>query len=267
MINKECSPSRGILETMTIADVRNFRPEVVVLPVGSTEPHGPHLPYGTDTFITDGITQEAVRVANADKDVRVLCLPTLPISNNVNFKGFPFTCRIRVETLMAIFMDIVTALAEDGVRKVVIANWHGGNESTVKASLRQLYDRFQQEIFICDCSSLDYSDGLYSKLFKDGSPHAGDMETSLIWHIAPGLVVQSACKESPPTKTEVPALDGVHWIRSWHHFLPESCGGRPDMASAEKGKQFFDASVKGLAKFLAELSRAPWHPDFPYPRR
>ena len=105
---------------MTIEQVRDFHPEVVVVPIGSTEPHGPHLPYGTDLFIAEAVTAEAVRLANAE-DARVLRLPPLPISNNVNFKKFPFACRIRVETLMAVLGDIVDFLTEDGVKKLSLS--------------------------------------------------------------------------------------------------------------------------------------------------
>lgn len=108
----------GLLETMTIADVRAFSPEVVMIPVASTEPHGPHLPYGTDTIIGGGVTAKAVQLANA-KGAKVLRLPPLPIGNNVNFKAFPFACRIRVETLMAILADLVEFACEEGVNRVL----------------------------------------------------------------------------------------------------------------------------------------------------
>lgn len=256
----------GILETMTIDDVRNFHPEVAVIPIGSTEPHGPHLPYGTDSFIVETVTEAAVCLANAE-GARVLCLPTLPISNNVNFKGFPFACRIRVETLMAVLSDMVTALIEEGIRKIVLVNGHGGNEATLQAALRQMYDRFQQTAFLCGCGPLNFSEGLHKSLFQDGSPHAGDMETSLMRHIAPGLVVEAECRPSPMAEPRLPELQtgNVRWVRSWHHFMPASCGGRPDAATPEKGKEFFDACARGLARFLSGLSREPWHAGFPYP--
>lgn len=255
----------GILETMTIADVQAFHPEVGVIPIGSTEPHGPHLPYGTDTLICGGVTAEAVRLANA-AGARALRLPPLPIGNNVNFKGFPFSCRIRVETLMALLMDLVTFLREEGVRKIVIVNGHGGNDSTVRASLRQLHDKFQQEAFICACSSSNFASDTYKKLFNDGSPHAGDFETSMIQHLAPELIVH---RELRTNEMRIPVITALRnreaeWVRPWHLFLPSSAGGQPQLSSAEKGQEFLNACSGGLANFLIELSREPWHPEFPY---
>lgn len=259
------SPAPGLLETMTTTEVKNFHPEVVVLPLGSTEPHGPHLPYGTDTLVVDNVTAEAVRIAN-DSGARVLRLPPLPIGNNVNFKEFPFACRVSVETLMAVLLDLATFIREEGVRKLVIVNGHGGNDPTVKAALRQIYDRFRQELFVCACSAGSFTGEAYDALFGDGSPHAGDYETSMVQHIAPGLVVSSALGPAPMHRPSIPGLRReVQWVQAWHCLMPSSCGGRPDEASAEKGKKFAEASATKLGEFLVNLSREPWHPRFPYP--
>jgi len=255
----------GILETMTIEQVRDFNPEVVVIPIGSTEPHGPHLPYGTDLFIAEAVTGEAVRLANAE-NARVLRLPALPISNNVNFKKFPFACRIRVETLMALLKDLVDFVCEEGVRKIVIVNCHGGNDA-ILASLRQSYDQHQNRAFVCLCHSCSFSDGAYDGFFNDGSPHAGDFETSMIYAIKPELIVENKLK---PSKMNQPAISrlgkpGVDWVRPWHVLMSESYSGNPELASSEKGRQFLDICAAGMAKFLIELSREPWHEQFPYP--
>ena len=78
----------GILMEMTIEEVRAFRPEVVVLPVASVEPHGPALPYGTDFTQCDGAVRRGVERANR-RGARALMYPTMPIGNNVNFQAFP----------------------------------------------------------------------------------------------------------------------------------------------------------------------------------
>ena len=263
---KDKHATSGILENMTIADVQAFGAEVVVIPLGSTEPHGPHLPYGTDTLIVDSVTEEAVRRANTN-GARILRLPTLPIGNNVNFKAFPFACRIRVETLMAVLMDLVSFLREEGIRKIVIVNSHGGNDDAIKAGLRQIHDRYQREVFVCACGPGNFAGDEYKKHFKDSSPHAGEYETSMIQRIAPDLVVEPALQPVAMKQPAVSALASraVEWVRPWHEFMPTSCGGRPDLASAEKGEHFLEASAAGLARFLEELSKAPWHRSFPYP--
>ena len=102
----------GILQEMTIDDVKAFKAEVVLLGVASTEPHGPILCYGSDFFQCDGVCRRAVVRANG-KGARVLMYPTLPIGNNVNFKRFPFACRVSVRTLMTTLLDIIQAIEEE----------------------------------------------------------------------------------------------------------------------------------------------------------
>ena len=140
----------GILSEMTVDDVRAFKPEVVVVGVGSTEPHGPILPYGTDFFQTDGLCRRAVARAN-EKGARVLMYPTLPIGNNVNFKPFPFACRVSVRTLMLTLLDIIQALEEDSIRKVVLVCGHGGNSDAMNAVLREHFGQTPpgQRAFVC----------------------------------------------------------------------------------------------------------------------
>jgi creatinine amidohydrolase len=256
----------GILETMTTSEMRDFSPEVAVIPVASTEPHGPHLPYGTDTLIGAGVTAKAVQLAN-QQGARVLRLPPMPYGNNVNFKALPFACRIRVETLMAVLADLVEFLSEEGVKKIVMVNSHGGNVSTIHASLRQIYDRMGDRVFVCACRPNSFagpdSDGIHS----DDSPHAGKYETSMVQYLAEGLVVDADRRETPLNQPSIAALadESVHWVRPWHRLMPEACAGRPDEATAEMGERYLEASAAGMADFLVELSRQPWHPGFPYP--
>jgi creatinine amidohydrolase len=261
-------PTPGILETMTLDEVRDFHPEVVVMSIASTEPHGPHLPYGTDTFAGDAYTSEAVRLAN-EMGARVLRYPTLPIGNNVNFKAWPFACRIRVSTLMTVLSDIVTALHEDGVHKVVFVNSHGGNTDTLSASMRELFHQFQQEVFVCYCHGTDFAEETRPQdLFNDGSPHAGDYETSMMLHLVPGLVRMDKARSNPLQQPMMAdSLKKVRWVRPWYRLMPEANAGHPEEATAEKGRLIFESSVKGLAAFLVELSAQPWHPNFPYPEK
>lgn len=255
----------GFLETMTITDVENFHPEVVVIPLGSTEPHGPHLPYVTDTMDIRALAEHAVSAAN-EKDARVLLLPTLPYGNNVNFKKFPFACRIKVRTLMAIIRDLVEFCVEEGVRKVVFLNGHGGNTATIQATLREVHDCFQDQIFVCMTDQGPGGGEVYKRHFKDGSLHAGDFETSLVMHLAPHLVDHCRLEEQPMEPASLDFLNGgtFYWVRPWHQYLPSSSGGRPDHSTPEKGKEFFECCVKYLSEVLIKLSKTPWKPGFPY---
>lgn len=250
----------GLLEEMTVEEVRAFGPEVVVLPLGSTEPHGPHLPLGTDVYQVTQLCRMAVAQAN-DKGGRVLLYPTLPITNNVNFRRFPFALRIGVRTLMDTIIDVARQCWEDGVRKVVVVNGHGGNPAAIDAALREIAGMDDMP-FVC------WSWGIEPAGFVDPiehpSDHGGEDETSRMLWIRPDLVRRDQMRDNPFGKLRVPALAGASFVRPWHLYVPASAGGETRQASAEKGEAVVRARAEGLADLLAELSVAPYDERFPY---
>jgi len=258
--NSSAAAFPGLLEEMTVEEVREFAPEVVVLPLGSTEPHGPHLPMGTDTYQVTRLCRLAVEQANHN-GARVLLYPTLPITNNVNFRKFPFALRIGVRTLMSVIVDIVTQCKEDGIRKVVIVNGHGGNPGAIGAALREIAGMDDMP-FVCSTGGIAPK-GFVSPI-EHPSDHAGESETSQILWIRPELVRQDKLADNPRGQLRVKGLEKTQFVRPWHLYVPTSAGGETRAASAEKGQMLIEANAKGLADFLVELSQAPYDARFPY---
>jgi creatinine amidohydrolase len=259
------SESDGILMEMTIEEVRAFRPEVVAIGVGSVEPHGPVLPYGTDYFQCDAVVRGGVQRANR-RGARALMYPTLPIGNNVNFKAFPFACRIRVQTLMQVMLDIFAALEDDGIRKIVLYDGHGGNTDTLRAALRAHVDahRPNQGAFVCITDTPAELDR--PPLVEHPSNHGGESETSRMLYLRQDLVRTDRFDVFPFGKLAVEALSGgeVHFVRPWHRYVPASAGGDVRHASAEKGRQIIEGSAEQLADLLVQLAQTPWTETFPY---
>ena len=255
----------GILQQMTMTEVREFDPEVVVLGVASTEPHGPILPYGSDFVQCDSICRKSVTRAN-EKDARVLMYPTLPIGNNVNFKRFPFACRVSVRTLMRTLLDIIQAVEEDGIRKIVLVNGHGGNTDAMRAVLREHFDRTAEDrrAFVCITVGMPSKEAMDA--IQHPSNHGGESETSRNLYLHPEFVHTEHLQKLPFGKPFLKSLaeDKVHWVRPWHLHVPKGGGGETRTASAEKGRALIESSAEGLAEFLVELSQAPWNPNFPY---
>lgn len=256
----------GILQEMTIDEVREFRPEVVVLGVGSTEPHGPVLPYGTDAYQVDGLCRRAVTQANA-AGARALMYPTLPIGNNVNFKKFPFACRVSVRTLMLTLLDIIAALEEDGIRKIVFVDGHGGNTDAMKAALREHFDRTDPARRAFACATRATPSKEAAGLIEHFSDHGGEGETSRMMHLHPEMVRADKLGDFPFGKpiVEAVAKGDIYYVRPWYLHVPMSAGGDTRKSSAEKGRAIIESSAANLAAFLVELSAAPWNPNFPYP--
>ncbi len=255
----------GILEEMTLPEVRAFKPEVVVLPLGSTEPHGDHLPYGTDTYEARAITRLAVEKANQRK-ARVLLYPALPITNNVNFRKFPFALRIGVRTLMCALIDIVTQCKEDGIKKVVIFNVHGGNPATVHATMREIagMDDMPFVYYVGLGEPPQLPGTAFKNPIKHPSLHAGEFETSMVMHIRPDLVQKDKFMNYPTGVEKIEGLDGRSFVRPWHLYVPRSAGGETKESSAKKGKILVEGEGAALAELLVQLSKAPYNAKFPY---
>lgn len=260
--------ANGILEEMTIDDVNELDPETVVFGLGSTEPHGPHLPYGTDVSQTEAVCRRAVTRAN-ERGARALMYPTLPIGNNVNFKSYPFACRIGVRTLMDIVLDVVEAVEAEGVRKVVLVNGHGGNTATLKATLREHAGRNAPDAgaFVCMTSTFESVPDEVQNRIEHPSDHGGEEETSRMLHLRPDLVREAEFRSFPVQEPDVERLgsDGAYFVPPWHGYLPESAGGETTESSAEKGEMLVDGAANWIADLLVELEDADIDETFPFP--
>lgn len=255
----------GILMEMTIDDVRTFSPEVVVIGIGSTEPHGPALPYGADFYQVDRLVRDSVIQANA-QGAKALMYPTLPVGNNVNFKAFPFACRVSVQTLMNMLLDIIRALEEDGVRKIVLVNGHGGNTDAISATLRAHVDATPAErrAFVCTPGESDCSG-----IIRHASDHGGEAEASRMLYVREDLVRQDQITENPFGEITVEGLSDLKpgFVRPWHLYVPVSAGGDAREASKDKGRQLYEIISTDLARLCTVLSKAEWHENFPYAKR
>lgn len=259
----------GVLREMTRDEVEALDPEVVLLGLGSTEPHGPHLPYGTDVYQTDGVCERAVRRAN-ERGASALMYPTLPIGNNVNFRAYPFACRIGVRTLMNVVLDIIEALEEEGIRKIVLVNGHGGNTATLTATLREHAGRnaVDEGAFVCLTKTTDAIPDEAADRIEHPSVHAGESETSRMLYLRPDLVREEEFDEFPRREPTIEELrsDDVTFVPPWHGFMPESAGGETRASSAEKGEAFVEGAADFVADVLVALDEAETHELFPYPR-
>ncbi|MCZ7648274.1 MAG: creatininase family protein [Planctomycetota bacterium] len=250
----------GLLEEMTVEEVRAFKPEVAVLPLGSTEPHGPHLPYGTDTWQVTRLCRLGVERANA-RGAKALLYPALPITNNANVRKFPFALRIGIRTLMTVILDIAKQCWEDGIRKVVIVNGHGGNPGAIMAAQRELagMDEVPFVFWATDLKPEGFKDPM-----EHPSDHGGESETSRMLWIRPDLVRTHKLREFPVSEPRDPAFKRAQYVRPWHLYLPASAGGETRKSSARKGKAVIEAEAEGLAELLMAVSKARVDGRFPY---
>jgi creatinine amidohydrolase len=249
------------LSELTLPQLRAKLPNVVVLPFAATEPHGRHLPYGTDIFETAAIADRACELAQ-EQGARVVALTTMPFGVQTSQQAYPLAMNLYPTTLNRILSDLTESLDNSGVEKAVILNGHGGNE--FYTHLKELFGK--RKVFLVQVNWYSMCRELAEELFTPGGDHANDMETSLVLHLRPELVNMV---EAGPQPTAAFRLAGMRsgWVRAprpWDIYTQDSGAGDPRAATAEKGARFFDAVTRELAAFLVELSNAKMDDTFPF---
>ena len=240
--------------------------EVAVLPLGATEPHNLHLPYGTDVFEAT-IVGDKICEAAYQAGAKVILLPTIPFGTETNLREFPLAINLNPSTLGQIITDVVESLLNDGIKKVVLLNSHGGNG--MKPYLREMAGKNEAHLFLCNWHQ-SFED-VYFEIFEKKEDHAGEMETSFGLAFFPDLVAQNEDGSLPAddgatAQTNIEALN-QGWVsitRPWHLLTKNSGAADPHAATAEKGRKMMDVVVERLGKFLVDLSNEPITDRFPY---
>ena len=240
--------------------------QVAVLPLGATEPHNLHLPYGTDLFEGEIVGDHICDAAHR-QGAKVVLLPTIPYGTETNQQAFPLSMNLNPGTLGKVIGDLVESLVGSGIRKIVLLNSHGGNE--LKPVLRELYGRTEAALFLCNWYRV-LAD-VQREIFDDPGDHAGEMETSFGLAFFPDLVARHengslAADEGVVAETRFEAVNRgwVSITRPWHLLTTNTGVGNPHPATAEKGRRMMDLLVERLSGFLVELSAAEMDERFPY---
>jgi len=240
-----------ILAETTWKVVKDTSYEVAVLPWGAIEAHNLHLPYATDVVESDCIAAAAARIA-WEQGVKVIVLPTVPYGVNTGQIEVKLDINLNPSTQLAVLQDIVEVLDHQGMPKLVILNGHGGND--FRQMLRELWPRY--ELFMCVVNW--YAIGA-DELFEEIGDHAGEMETSLMQHIAPELVLPLAeAGDGRARPFRVQALrEGWAWTqRDWIQTTADTGVGNPHAARPEKGRRYLEGLAEKIAGFLVELAAA-----------
>jgi creatinine amidohydrolase len=235
--------------------------EVAVLPLGATEPHNLHLPYGTDTFQVEAIAARSCAYAH-DRGARVVLLPAIPYGTETNQMHFPLAMNLNPSTLARVIGDLVDSLGAHGIARCLILNGHGGND--LKWVLRELHRSTKVHLSLCNWYKM-ISD-VYATIFREKDDHAGEMETSLGLAHFPGLVEPERADAGSvrPTRFEAINRGWVEITRPWHLLTTNSGSGDPRAATAAKGHALTDLLAERIGGFLVELAVSPIDETFPF---
>ena len=220
-----------------------LRTPVLLWPVGSTEPHGPHSPLATDPIISIGIAERVARRLADDPELKVLVLPTLSYGVTRYTAGFAGPIHVGEETLKAMVVDVCTSLAGQGFPHVVLVNNHFEPEhvQTLHRALDDLAASGVRAGYL-DLTRTERAQRLTDE-FRRGACHAGRYETSLVLAQAPELVDRESMAglEEVPVRLPQVIAAGLKEFRAMG--LPQAYCGAPAEATAEEGEEIFATLV------------------------
>ena len=251
-----------VVHEATYRQLLELKPNLVVLPWGATEAHNFHLPHGTDVIEAEGLGAEAVRRANEQGAACVL-LPAVPFGVNHTQLKQVATITMRASTQLAVLRDAADSLVRQGIDRLVVFNFHGGNE--FKPLIRDLMHDLP--IYIVQVNGWQTAPKMRDLLkVKDGD-HADEFETSLMLHLkAEWVAPLETAGDGAPTPSKLPALTstpGVWTSREWTLATADTGIGDPRAATADKGERIFEMLVGAFVPVLVQLSKAR-HGDFPF---
>ena len=252
----------------TSKDIPNLSDKVVVLPIGSLEQHGHHLPLLTDSLINT----EIVRRAEAELGDAALFLPLLWCGASDHHLGLPGAVSISNDTYTRLLVDILESLIAHGFRRIFLLNAHGGNVGPGGNALYQVNHKHRDlpGLFLVLGSWFSLAGpqiAAIEALEQKAVTHACELETSMILFARPELVHMAAARGAHyhyESDFWVPDSSGpsrVQVARMFHQYTQTGALGHPEKATAEKGEALFAVATREVVAFIREF--ASWQPPQP----
>jgi creatinine amidohydrolase len=253
---------RPRLGDLSWVDVRDGlrQTDVVIVPVGAIEQHGPHLPLCTDSINIETVAEKAARVE------RVFVAPTLVYGVSDNHMAFSGTVTLRPRTLIDLILDVAGSLNRHGFRRILLLNGHSGNDSAIGVAAQELRTALRGTVIAVS----NLADFVYDGYVPRSGVvyHADEGETAHSLAVAPDLVrMDRAVKEvTQPFVTYYRryAAAGGDMTGLVSYGLPPTDAltasgvmGDASAATPEAGERMHEVAVSGLRRILADLKRTP----------
>ncbi|MGD8397994.1 MAG: creatininase family protein [Anaerolineae bacterium] len=244
------------------------RQPVILLPFGTIEDHGPHLPINTDNVIVEAICLEVARRAPGE----VLVMPLVSYGLDEHHMDFPGTVAVDTEALLRYVTDVAASPARHGLTHVLIVNGHGSNAPVADLAARQVVLRTG-----IACGAMSPNAAIDPTLAEPalsagrrsapgGVAHAGEYETAMMLHLRPDLVHmdRAVCEMGQLTLEyfnwdhDEPSV--LSWQDWWSRMSESGVCGDPTVATAEFGRALFETTVENFVRFVRAFRTIPLRP-------
>ncbi len=230
---------------------------VVVIAIGSTEQHGPHLPVDTDMSI---VWEVAERAADKVADFPVVLAPPVWSGYSPHHMVFPGTITLSFETFVTLLVEVASCIAQHGFKKILLLNGHGGNHHLVAAAAMKLNEKGVMAAAATYWYLAVDEINRVRETELGGMGHACELETSVQMRLRPELVDETALEAHPKvTQSSFFARDltetgAVYYSPVATFARPGFTGvsGDPTKARPDKGEKILEAAATRLAEFLRE---------------
>jgi creatinine amidohydrolase len=219
--------------------------KVVIIPCGSIEEHGSHLPLCTDSLQAEYVALEVARKAD--------CLVAPPMRYGVcnSTRNFPGTITISFDSLRSIMTDILEDFIRNGFKRLLIITGHAGRSHIIALKLAAKavimhHKNEENRPRIMVCSDYDFAFDLRGKDFDDRDSHAGTIETSRVMSIRSDLIKGKGTRNYPN-------LPRFEIVADPERYFPTGVMGDPTIASAEKGQKINEYVIEQIVKLVKQL--------------
>lgn len=262
MTARDATPATSVwMQDLTWQEVEEYltRDRIAIVPVGSTEQHGPAGVLGVDSYVAITLAEDTAQRTG------VLCTPPVWFGDSVHHAGFPGTISVRPETLTALVRDICRSLARHGFDRIILINGHkGSNLPALTSALRELHDQTLPGVLFAIADPLHLARSAAPGIKGTNEHHAGELELSHVLYRYPGLIRTDRTTDAGVDFAAVfggfagddlfgPAPDGVEFIWSGdeqRRFTPTGSFSSSLGISADKGRRYHEHIVGRLCDLV-----------------
>lgn len=254
------------LNEMSWVDVEGYLKgsDIILIPIGSTEEHGPAAPLGLDTYVAIAMVEDAARQTG------VIATPPIWFGDSSHHLAFPGTISIRTEVLTEYMKDVLRSLIKHGFKKIIVVNGHKGvNLPALQSALRNVKEFEHPDVFFALIDPLKI--GAEAALERETKEHhAGELEISHIMYKFPHLIRKERIPVEEPDfearyskymKTDLfkggISIDIPWSSKEQREFTKSGAMSDASKASAEKGRRYHDKMVKEMVEFIEWLQKRP----------